>query len=82
MTTTKSICGEIYLDASTSKDPDGNLEIHKITDLSCTFGIFGKYLSMDLHDFKNTAGRTIGEEIIEKHLAKLVVLLEEPNREW
>jgi len=81
-TTIKSICGEIYLDASTGKDPDDNMEIYK-ADVSCMFWeIIGKRLYMDLSEFKNSAGRTIGEEIVDKHLAKLVLLLEEPEREW
>jgi hypothetical protein len=71
----KSISGEIYIEAETGKDPDGNMEVYSISSVSLMVGEFGKHFSLDLTDFKNNSGRTVGQVIAANHEKRLVALL-------
>jgi predicted CopG family antitoxin len=70
-TRTISISGESYLSAEVAKDPDGQDEIQRITELGFFFG----RLQIDLDRFKNTAGDSVADVILKEY-DKLLALLQ------
>jgi len=70
-TRTTSLTGESYLSAEIAKDPDGQDEIQRITQLGFFFGL----IQIDLARFKDPAGDSVADVMLKEH-DRLVALIQ------
>ena len=83
-TTLKSISGEIYIDAEFEENASGEQELSKITDISFLLRKEGCSLNMNITDFTDKFGQTIGDIICEKiwsTFETLIMIQDEKEKE-
>ena len=77
-----SLCGEACLEMSTLPNPNGDIEIQDIYDISLMFGSgVGKAVHVNLDDFKNAAGQSVADRLMSwDNIARIEALAVEQER--